>query len=98
MSKKPRNKCPVCGKETARSGYKYCSNSCQMEYQYRLYIKKWKSGKISGLQGLGIVSNHIKKYLRSKYNNKCCLCGWAKVNSKTQQVPLVADHCWFKYR
>ena len=41
---------------------------------------------------LGIVSVHIKKYLREKYGNKCVLCSWAQVNIVTEQVPLVADH------
>ena len=92
MSKKPREKCSICGKETSRAGYKYCSNTCQMEYQFRRYIKEWNAGERNGLQGLGIVSGHIKRYLRRKFGNKCCLCGWAEVNVKTGQVPLVADH------
>lgn len=92
IPKKPRPKCLSCGKETARAGYKYCSNVCQHECQYRLYIREWKHGKKSGLQGLGIVSSHVKRYLREKFGNQCCLCGWAKVNPKTEQVPLVADH------
>ena len=92
MPKKARGKCPICRKEPARAGYKYCSNACQIEYQYREYLKKWKAGEINGLQGLGIVSGYIKRYLRRKFGNKCCLCGWAEINSKTEQVPLVADH------
>ena len=92
MPRKPRIKCPVCGKETPRPGYKYCSNACQIEYQYRSYIKKWKTGEVNGLQSIGIVSKHIKRYLRRKFGNKCCLCGWSKIHSKTGQIPLVADH------
>jgi hypothetical protein len=92
MPRKLREKCLTCGKETARVGYKYCSNACQIEYQYQSYIKSWKAGEKKGLQGLGIVSGHIKRYLRRKFKNRCCLCGWAKVNLKTGQVPLVADH------
>jgi len=92
LPKKPREKCLCCKKETARSGYKYCSNKCQSEYQYKLYIEKWKSGEIVGLQGLGIVSRHIKRYLRKKHHNRCCLCGWAKINVKIGYSPLVADH------
>ncbi|MFA6315265.1 MAG: endonuclease [Candidatus Paceibacterota bacterium] len=34
----------------------------------------------------------MKKYLREKYGNKCILCGWSVVNTKTGLVPLVADH------
>jgi hypothetical protein len=90
--KKLRSKCLVCDKETSRAGYKYCSNTCQFEYQHKLYINGWRAGNIEGLQRLGVVSTHIKRYLREKYNNKCCLCGWAEVNVKTGTVPLVADH------
>lgn len=90
--KKVRPKCPVCGKEPYRSYYKYCSNACQQKYQSTLYINNWKSGKISGLQSLGIVSKQVKRYLRDKFKDKCCLCGWSKVNQKTGKVPLVADH------
>ena len=92
MLKKPRSKCLSCGKKTSRAGCKYCSNACQVEYQYVSYVKRWKAGEVSGLQGLGIVSGHVKRYLRRKFGNKCCLCGWAEINSKTRLVPLVADH------
>ena len=92
MPKKQREKCGACGKETARTGYKYCSNRCQLEYQYQSYIRKWKAGEVIGLQGLGIVSGYIKRYLRRKFENQCCLCGWSEVNPMTKQVPLVADH------
>ncbi len=90
--RKHRENCLVCNKETSRPGYKYCSNICQAEYQYQSYIKKWKNGTESGLQCIGIVSGHIKRYLRRKFENKCCLCGWSEINQKTNQVPLVADH------
>ena len=92
MLKKSRARCLNCNKETARARYKYCNNTCQMEYQYWSYIKEWKSGKLKGLQSIGIVSAHIKRYLRRKFENKCCLCGWSKINTKTGQAPLVADH------
>lgn len=90
--KKNRSNCLVCTKETARPGYKYCSNTCQFKYQHKDYIEKWKSGKISGLAASGLVSVYVKRYLREKYKNKCCLCGWSEVNVKTGLVPLVADH------
>jgi len=90
--KKPRRKCLNCGGEPSRATYKYCSNACQIEYQYKVYIEDWKSGRVSGLQNPGIVSRHVKKYLRRKYNNKCCLCNWSKKNIMTNEAPLVADH------
>lgn len=92
LPKMNREKCLKCFKETPRAGYKYCSNICQQKYQRDLYIKKWKEGKVSGLQKLGIVSTSVKIYLREKYGNKCCVCGWSEVNKKTGLVPLVADH------
>jgi endogenous inhibitor of DNA gyrase (YacG/DUF329 family) len=90
--KKARRPCLACGKEPYRASYKYCSNKCQGVYQNLLYMKDWKAGKISGLQSIGIVSTQIKRYLREKFGNKCCLCGWAETNPKTGSIPLVADH------
>ena len=90
--KKPRPKCPVCGKEPARSFYKYCSNACQHEQQYLSYIEKWKKGELNGLLSVGVVSAHVKRYLRLKFKNKCYQCGWSEVNVTTGIVPLVADH------
>ena len=90
--KKPRNPCLNCGKEPYGHTYKYCSNVCQHEYQYNAYIKEWRSGKDNGLRANGLVSRFIKKYLRRKFENKCSMCGWSRVNSKTGVIPLVADH------
>ncbi len=90
--RKPRSNCVICGKETARPGYKYCSNSCQMENQHRIYMEKWREGKVSGLLRTGVVSGHVKRYLREKFDNQCCLCGWKEINRKTGKVPVVADH------
>jgi hypothetical protein len=92
MPRKQRSKCLACGREPARPGYKYCSNLCQRAYQHKLYLQNWKAGKTSGLRVTGIVTNPVKKYLRLKFKNRCCLCGWSKINPKTGLVPLVADH------
>ena len=84
--------CINCGGKTARTGYKYCGNACQMDYQFNSYINRWKAGEIKGLTTIGTVTPHIKKYLRGKFNNRCSLCGWSKTNPATGRVPLVADH------
>lgn len=84
--------CLNCGNETPRYTYKYCCNACQIIYQRDSYIKKWKAEEIRGLTVIGTVSPSIKRYLRDKYGNKCCLCGWSEVNPKSGIVPLVADH------
>lgn len=92
MPKKKRSICRNCSNETKRASYIYCSNKCQHEYEYSMYIQLWMNGEVTGLQSLGIVSSYVKKYLRIKFGNKCCLCGWCKINTKTGKVPLVADH------
>jgi hypothetical protein len=65
---------------------------CQQEYQYESIIDRWKRGEISGLLKTGVVSSSVKRYLRKKFENKCILCGWNQINTKTGLVPLVADH------
>lgn len=92
MPKKPRSNCLNCGRENVRPTYKYCSNKCQTDFQYKLYIQQWLAGEASGLQRLGVVSRYVKRYLRAKYGNKCCVCGWSEINEHTGVVPLVADH------
>lgn len=93
MPKKPRANCLACSQETGRFGYKYCSNKCQKAYEHNAYIEKWKKGEVSGLQlGMATVSSYVKRYLREKYDNKCCMCGWSEINPYSKIVPLVADH------
>ncbi len=92
MSKKPRRKCPQCGRETDRASYRYCSNACQIKRQYERYIESWKEGKVKGLQRSGGVSAHIKKYLRKRYGSQCSVCGWSVVNVETGEVPLSVGH------
>lgn len=72
--------------------YKYCTNYCQREFEYQVFIKKWKAGEESGLSVMGLVKNPVKRYLREKFGNKCCLCGWSVINETTGVVPVVADH------
>jgi endogenous inhibitor of DNA gyrase (YacG/DUF329 family) len=92
MPKKSRSNCLNCQKEVRYPGYKYCSNKCQADYRYIQYIEQWLANEVTGLQGHGVVSRHVKRYLREKFDNKCCLCEWSQVNVVTGQVPLVADH------
>lgn len=58
-----------------------------------MYIEKWLAGEVDGgNDNWGGVSKHIRRYLRIKYNNSCCLCGWNKVNPYTNKIPLEIDH------
>ena len=84
--------CLNCGKELNRHQGKYCSNECQQEYQYKEYIRRWKSGEENGIRGLYQLSNHIIRYVKEKYDNKCCKCGWSEINPITGNSPLEVHH------
>ena len=86
--------CLNCGKELIgnKKNNKYCCQQCQLDYQHKQYIEKWKSGQESGLKGKYDVSNHIRKYLFEKNNNSCQKCGWNKINPITGNVPLQIHH------
>ena len=47
---------------------KYCSNFCQLEYQYKTYINNWKNGFEDGMRGDYQISMHIKTYLFNVYS------------------------------
>ena len=65
---------------------------CQLDLQYTIYINRWKLGEVSGAKGEVEVSNHIRRYLHNKYDNKCCQCGWNEINIHTNKVPLEINH------
>lgn len=71
---------------------KYCSNKCQVEYQYNDYISEWKKGNKDGLSGKHWVSDYIRRYLYEKYHNACSECGWNKTNPFTKKIPLEIEH------
>lgn len=68
----------------------YCCKRCKADYEYSIFIDKWKSGEVilSGEQSY----RRLRKYLFGKYDNKCCLCGWSKINPVTGRIPLIIDH------
>lgn len=84
----------MCGRKTARSFYFYCSNQCQLNFQYNSYIGAWLSGYFDGNTGINVkgISGHVKRYLAYKYSNGCDICGWKEVNPLTNRVPLEIDH------
>ncbi len=82
--------CIQCG-QPAR--VKFCSNACQLEFQYETHIKRWKAGGVDGSRGIAAknLSGHLIRYLRSKYD-ACVLCGWNTPHPITGKVPLEIDH------
>lgn len=94
MDKKER-KCVVCNKIlTTRFKIKYCSNKCQGKEGYDRSIKQWKDGIKDGSNGIQtrIISSYLRRYLFEKYNSKCSMCGWSKMNETSGKIPLEVDH------
>lgn len=82
--------CLNCGKKIKKG--KFCSHKCQHKYRYTEWVKRWKEHKESGIIGSYQISSYLKRYMFEKYNNKCCICGWSKVNKTTGKIPLEIDH------
>lgn len=87
-------KCLNCGSDIRRNGNTYCSQKCQIDFQYNKKIEKWKNGEIDGnirkyKDGLSCT---IRKYIFIKYDNKCSKCGWNEINQYTGKIPLEIDH------
>jgi HNH endonuclease len=88
-------KCITCGGALkTRHQLKYCSNQCQFDQKYKLYVSSWKLGKADGNIGISAknISGHLKRYLLSLSGEKCWLCGWNKKHLLTGRVPLEVDH------
>lgn len=84
--------CRQCGTTTQRNSRTYCSNQCQTDYQFRSYITRWLDGNETGMKHGGVVSGHVRRYLRDLNGNKCQDCGWSKTNPSTGLIPLEVDH------
>ena len=87
--------CLNCGKEfklyTSKTG-KYCSNACQIEYEHKEFIHKWKSGEINGCTNGFNISQHIRRYVFEK-NNYCCEeCHKQYTNPYTKKSILQIHH------
>lgn len=86
-------KCLQCSKDI-NNRKKFCSNACQIEFNYVSYIRDWKDGKEDGCVSIhkDKVSNHIRRYLFEKYEDKCSRCGWNEKNPLSNKIPLQVEH------
>ena len=92
MPKKPRCMCLNCGKELQRHRQTYCSNQCQVEFQFISYIERWKVGLESGLAHDTGVSRYVRRYMLERACCACEQCGWNKISESTGKCPLHIDH------
>ena len=94
-TKIPNKFCLCCSKilNSNHRDRKYCNNKCKHKFEYVNYIGDWKKGINDGITSSGLeISNHIRKYIIEKYDNKCCKCGWNEINLRTNKTPLQIDH------
>ena len=83
--------CLNCNKELTKGQLKYCSNTCQKEYENNQRIQLWLNGEDNGLRG-NQLSSTIRNYLLKKHNYKCDICGWGEMNPITNKIPLEIHH------
>lgn len=81
-------KCSQCSKEfrynPANKAGKYCSNTCQQEFQKKQRIDEWLTeGKFPGKLSL-------RQYLTETHGYKCSCCGISEWNNKP--ITLDVDH------
>lgn len=84
--------CLNCGKILTKTQNKYCSSSCQQQYQFKQKIDEWHKGNFNGMSGKYGLSKAIRKYMLEKNNYSCELCGWNKINPITGKSPLEIHH------
>lgn len=89
---KPKIKnCLHCGAENTSRYASYCSLSCDRERKHIDRVQAWLSGKHSGGNEYA-VSPFVRRYLFEKYDSKCSICGWNKINPQSGNIPLQVDH------
>jgi hypothetical protein len=86
--------CLGCGVQLSGCQMKYCSNRCQSDYQYNVYIKQWKRGLVDGNRGIVTrnISRSLRRFLIEKYGEECSVCGWSKKHPISGNSPLEVDH------
>jgi len=85
--------CLWCGGKLNKNATKYCSRSCKPEYEYYIWLNKWKLGIIDGLQKFEPRPQwQLRRYLWDKYNGKCSRCGWCESNPFNKIVHLEIEH------
>lgn len=78
--------CLVCSKEfkSKHETQKYCSNTCQHEFQHQEKIKSWLEN------GASIGTRPIKRYLKDTFGYVCSECGLT--NWQNKDIVLELEH------
>ncbi len=76
----------------ASKSNKFCNWKCQREYEYKVFIGKWKSGEETGLVANYSLSSRVRRYMLEKAGYKCEECGFNKLNPFTKRPILQIHH------
>jgi hypothetical protein len=82
---KKESGCLNCKKQIGPRG-KYCDSKCQHEFNRNKKFELIENGDIS------LSSIWYKKYLISKFGEKCMECGWCEVNKYSGKIPIELEH------
>jgi len=82
--------CRHCGKSLSRKQV-YCNLTCQHDYEYAEYIKKWLVEEINGSTQAG-TSGYIVRWLKKQKGEICWECGWSEKNRRTGNIPIEVHH------
>lgn len=97
--------CRYCGR-IIKAKNVYCNNVCSAAHRHKLTQDKhaekialWKAGKLPNSEFLGYgVPKWLRRYLLSKFNNACVVCGWHEVNAFSGKIPLEVEHIDGNYK
>ena len=87
--------CLYCSKELKEGSRQrvYCSVVCQGTHSYETSVRDWKSGARIGHYGVTkAIAPFVRRYMFSKFESKCCKCGWNTSHPKTGKPPLDINH------
>ncbi len=85
--------CSILFKRESHRTNKYCSNTCQKEYQYFTQVDSWLLGKELGYTGRTVqLKNFVKRWLFEERGAKCEECGWDKVHPSDGRPLVEVDH------
>jgi hypothetical protein len=72
---------------------KYCSNYCQIQYQYNQKLTNWLMGLELGYTGkTKQIKKFVRNYLHETRGTACSQCGWDERHPVDNSVLTEIDH------
>ena len=66
--------------------------AANVKRRYDCYVDRWKKGLETGLDSRNVLSSPVRRFIMTKYDNRCSACGWNMMNSYTKLRPLQIHH------